>query len=312
MGSSGVASAATVPRTANSSFGGISTAGFVALVSAAALAAVWLPLHVLLVGPIALGVPHVVGDVRALVLQKPGGFGGKTALASLAALGAMTALRAATMAGVSLPPQLELGAGVLAVLLAILVGSRASRRRNLTLAAALTLGGLALAAPRTSTVLLAHAHNFIALFLWLALARGSARSRGSLLAYALAFVAVLALPHSAPENLGEFRWSELAATLAPGLDGDSADRVVRSFAFAQLVHYALWCGPLPLAKGSSLASEAGRAGVALVIVACATLPLASLFDAAATRSTYLSLAIAHGWLELALIGFLVSRGKGSA
>lgn len=312
MGSSDLALAESAPRTAHTTFRGISTAGFVGLVSAAALAAVLLPLHVLLVGPILLGVPHVVGDLRALVLQKPGGFGGKTALASLAALGAMTALRVATIAGAQLPPQLELGAGVLAVLLAILVGSRASRRRTLALAASLTLGGIALAWPRTSTLLLAHAHNFIAVFLWLALARGSARSRGSLLAYALAFAAVLVLPHSAPENLGEFRWSELASTLAPGLDGDSAERVVRSFAFAQLVHYALWCGPLPLAKGSSLLREAGRAGVALVIVACAALPLAGLFDAAATRSTYLSLVVAHGWLELALIGFLVSRGKVSA
>lgn len=292
-----------------SSWASLTTARFVVLVSGAALAVLLLPLHVLLVGPLVLGVPHVVGDVRALVLQKPGGFGGKTALASLAALGAMTALRAATMAGAQLPPQLELGAGVLAVLLAILVGSRPSPRRTLALSASLALGGLALAWPRTSTVLLAHAHNFIALLLWLALARGSARGRLSLLAYTLAFVAVLVLPHSAPENLGEFRWSELAATLAPGLDGDIADRVVRSFAFAQLVHYALWCGPLPLGKGSSLASEAGRAGVVLGIVACAALPLAGLFDAPAARSTYLSLAIAHGWLELALLGYFVARGK---
>lgn len=292
-----------------SSWASLTTARFVVLVSGAALAVLLLPLHVLLVGPLVLGVPHVVGDVRALVLQKPGGFGGKTALASLAALGAMTALRAATMAGAQLPPQLELGAGVLAVLLAILVGSRPSPRRTLALSASLALGGIALAFPRASTVFLAHAHNFIALALWLALARGRARAGLALAAFALALAAVLLLPLSTPESLGDFRWKDLASTLAPGLAGDAAGRVVRSFAFAQLVHYALWCGPLPLAKGTSLGSEAGRAAVALAIVAAAAVALAGLFDAPAARSAYLSLAIAHGWLELALLGYFVARGK---
>ena len=290
----------------------LSVGAFLALVSAAALASSLLPLHVLLVGPLVFGVPHVVGDVRTLVLQKPGGFGGKTALASLAALGVMTALRVATMAGAALPPQLELGAGVLAVVLAILVDSRASRRRTLALSASLALGGVALAAPRASTVLLAHAHNFIAVGLWLSLARGSARTRVALSAYALAFVAVLALPHSGPAALGDFRWTELASTLAPGLASDVADRVVRSFAFAQLVHYALWCGPLPRARRSSFRAEAGRVGVALAVALALALPLAGLFDAPLARATYLSLAIAHGWLELAVLAFLVSRGKGSA
>lgn len=309
MDGSDVASVATLRQTANVTVRGLSTTGFVAWVGAAALAAILLPLHALLVAPILFGVPHVLGDVRALVLQKPGGFGGTTALASLAALGVMTALRAATKAGAQLPPQLELGVGVLAVLLAILVGSRASRRRTLALSAALTLGGIALAFPRISTLVLAHAHNFIALLLWLVVARGPARTRASLLAYTLALAAVLLVPHFGPDALGEFRWSELATTLAPGLDTNFSDRVIRSFAFAQLVHYTLWCGPLPLAKGTAFASEVGRTGVALAIFACVALPLAGLLDAPAARSTYLSIAIAHGWLELAVLGFLVSRGK---
>lgn len=282
--------------------------GVIALAAVLSLAS---PLALLLFGPILLGVPHVIGDVRTLLLQRPGELGGAGALACLAPLAAMTALRAAGLAGASLPSELELACGALAVLLAARAGARDPRTRRAWSIGCAALGLVAVGAPRATLLTLAHAHNLVALGLWVAWAPRGAGRRAVVVAYALALLVVVALPHASGEALGTFRWQSLARDLAPGLEAGLADAVVRSFAFAQLVHYGLWCWSLPRARRNG--AGARHLGLAtLAILACVAVPALGWLDPVETRSAYLSLAAAHGWLELAVIAYLLARRSGGA
>ncbi len=291
-----------------------------ALILVAAAATALLPLWSLLLAPIVLGVPHVIGDLRVLVLQQPDRARRVLATWVLAPLLVLTALRLAAMAGLAVPAELEPACGMLAVLLGVALGGRAGGRRRAPLLAAMIavggVGALAVVTPRATSLVLAHAHNLVAFGVWLWWARPGRRgiAAGGLYVAALAVVvgAPGAFAAGGDAAIGAFRWSTLAHDLAPGLAAPAADAVVRSFAFAQAVHYGLWLWVLPRRRGSSLRTEAGTAAAALCLALCALVPAAALLDAPRVRATYLSLVVFHGWLEFAAIAFLLaSRGRGA-
>ena len=72
------------------------------------------------------------------------------------------------------------------------------------------------------------------------------------------------------------------------------------------MHYAVWvvfappvAGPLHLRPWM----------IALLAVACLALPAAAWSSPASVRASYLALVLVHGWLELAVIGHQLVRGR---
>ena len=101
-------------------------------------------------------------------------------------------------------------------------------------------------------------------------------------------------------------------TLAPGVPGPWAGRLVLLFAYAQLLHYVMWLDAIPAVlceettprppseSWSRWWRDLGAPLAVVVIAASLLLPLVALRDPASVRATYLSLALFHGWLEIAV------------
>ncbi len=300
-----------IDRADRSIVGESAAGGFAGAVVVAVAAAWWAPLTVLLLAPLVLGLLHVLGDVRVLVVQRPGGLCGRAVGAILVPLAVLTLLRVASMATASAQPRLELACGFAAVAIAAGLGlARGGDRRRsaswaLGLAAIFAMG---LGAPHAAQLTLAHAHNLVAFTFWLVWSRARAPRR-QVAIYLAGFAAVLVLPplRSDAAAIGGLSWSAMTAELAPGVEAGVADVIVRSFVYAQLLHYALWVGPLPSAGRRTWRQDLGAIGPGVVAIACVLLPALALFDPAGTRGAYLSLAIGHGWLELAVAAFLLTR-----
>lgn len=280
------------------------------------------PLWLLLLSPLLLGVPHVVADIRYLLLtrRQPRA----VVVAILIPLALQTLLRiTAGLMGSSFTAA-EAMLGVAAVAGALAAGRSTSRAAWLATGA---LAAVVLARPDHVALALGHLHNLIAIGLWLAWARASLRE-------ATAVVGLIAgcggavgtglfdtLAHAA----GAFRapasgldLPSLAQALAPGIGGVTGIRVVLLFAFAQALHYAVWLALLPAAaarpggRGSgSLRLELGTKALAVAVLLCLLVPLAGVFAPAPTRAAYLSVVLFHGWLEIALIARWAS-GRGLA
>lgn len=288
------------------------------------------PLWLLLLGPLLLGVPHVAGDLRYLVLEPrlPWRRGGL--LAVLALLGLMTAHRGALALGwqpsrvIGLPAlERELALGGACVLAASLFGAAARGGRRL-LGGALALGLCAalLAWPHRAFVVFAHAHNVVGVLIWLILARAGGHGRGRwllvglwlgghalLLSGALDGVSAAADAHWAPASGLDF--AAMEEQLAPGLEFPHASRWVQSFAFGQSVHYLAWTRLLPQQCDPRAAPSTFRAdvhtarrvfrdgGLAALALLGVGLPLLALVIGAQARDGYLHAIAFHGWLELA-------------
>ena len=296
------------------------------------------PLALLLVGPLLLGVPHVVADLRYLVLARSAPLGGR-ALVTLVPLGAMTLLRAGVALGAPSWPMAEALLGSLAIALAALLtrGHPARARSRVLVAVGLALAvgiaALGVLAPRMVSVTFAHLHNFIAVALWIALARRDERGArawpwlvgGLFVLGVVLFGSGLVVPwRGGPESLGGLELAGLADTLAPSLPAHLAARLVAVYAFAQAAHYAVWlrlvpgsldARPAPSSFRRDVASLRADLGVPLLAIAtvlAVVVPMAGLFDAGGTRTVYLTLVLAHGWIELAAIVALVSSGRALA
>ena len=288
--------------------------GLVAIASAFALTFA-APMLLLAVGPIVLGAPHLVADVRYLVarpgLHRRAGFW--LCVAGPACLSFLHPHAWVSMAAI-------IGAALVA---------RASRGRRLAIAlvgAALVVGCLRLGG--VADVLLAHAHNAIAVALFCLWSRRASRLHWLIVAgFVLGVVAigVGALdggPVARLSRSGLYDADVLLATLAPLSDPVLSARGALAFAFAQSVHYAVWVRLVPeedrprpglRSFASSLRALASDLGAPLVaIAAVVTIGLAAwaCLSLGAARDGYLRLAIFHGPLELgAATLLLLERGR---
>jgi hypothetical protein len=275
------------------------------------------PLWLLLLSPLLLGVPHVVADVRYLLLDERA-LPRRRAALLLAPLAILTGLRLAAVLGAPGRPRLEVLLGLGAVA-AALAGAGAATTRRWIAGGLLAAGGLAAFTwPRHVALALGHLHNLIALGLWLAWARASSRQ---IAAAALLLVACgAALAGGVFDGL-TLRTGGLASAaagldlaamgdaLAPGLRPEVVVPVVQLFAFAQALHYAVWLVLLPAAReGASrrpwlwaLKEDLGPHGLMVAALLTLAVPAAGLIDPAGTRNVYLSLVLFHGWLEVAVI-----------
>lgn len=277
-------------------------------VSASLALALGAPLWLLTLGPLVLGVPHLLSDLRYLV-ARPG----------LHRRPGFMALVATPVVLTLLWPRLPLG--LLSVAGAVLLARASRTARALWGLAALGLAGAALAGGFLVEVAFAHAHNLVALVLWWRLrSRRPGRQRLTLLLAlggALVLVAagdrlVVRLGTLAPPAPG-LDAGTLAATLAPLSDPGLSLRVLLLFAFAQSVHYAVWLrlvpddarprpGMRPLASSyRALAADCGRALPLGALALALSLGAVALADLETARTAYLRLAIFHGPLELAVV-----------
>lgn len=272
------------------------------------------PMFLLAVGPVLLGAPHLVADVRYLV-ARPGlhrrvGFW-------LCVVGPACLSFVHPHAWISM----------IAIVGAALVARAPSAQRAVV---AIAGGALVFASVRLGAladIALAHAHNAIAIALFCAWSpRGSRRRWLVVAGFAVGVVAIaLGAFDGAPfTRLAESRLYEsdvLVATLAPLSDPVLSVRAVLAFAFAQSVHYAVWVRLVPevdrprpglRSYASSLRALSADLGAPLVALAClVTIGLAAwaCVSLTAARDGYLRLAIFHGPLELgAATLLLLERG----
>lgn len=267
------------------------------------------PVSAMTLGPLLLGAPHLWGDVRVLWLQRPGGIVDAEILRIFSPLFAMALVRPAVAFGLPEPAMCEVALGVVAIAIAAHVGFASQRRRRLVIAAAVPLLAFAMAYAPVVQLTIAHAHNVVAFAAWLVWTRHRGFAWGVACLYVAAWLAVLALPIAD----GELDASSFGATfatfangLAPGLGAVDGALVVRSFVFAQLVHYGIWTFALP--RVDAAREERTSRGVWIATVcACAIVPIVGVFDPLDVRGAYLSLVVFHGWFELAVFAFLAAR-----
>jgi len=301
----------------------------VALLGAHACAAfvlsIFAPTLLLLVGPLLLGVPHLVADVRYLVLRPRSS--ARTRAVLLGGSGCLLAWRAAHSLGLGRAEWPEvLLAGGLVMIAALSAAERAlGWRVALALAGASLLLVVGIAWPRAFRLGLSHLHNLVALALW-AWAFSRHRRSATLMAFGVVVLAALLLATPLAWvgfSVGLPQWRGLhslqaANTLAPGVTSATlALGVVASFAFLQSVHYAVWLHAVPQEEtrgnGSltfrmsarALRRELGGWGFAATALACIALPAAALLaPPLRVKDFYLSLSSFHAYLELAAAAVL--------
>lgn len=275
------------------------------------------PMALLALGPIALGVPHLLADVRYLVAQ-PG----------LHRRAAFWVLVVGPLGIVYSRP--EVWVGLLCAMGAALVARTTVARKALAIA---LLGALALYAHEhrgVAEIWMAHAHNLIALAMWTMFFRAKERARGAgahrHIVVALLFAALGALLFALPSReITPFAGLTLDVqmrSLSPFTDPELSTRFVLFFAFAQSVHYAVWLRAVPDEarpregiRSFASTARALRADVGpwvLAAFALLTIGIAAwaLRDLVAARTGYLRLAISHGYLEIAVAAlFVLERAR---
>jgi hypothetical protein len=273
------------------------------------------PLWTLALGPIVLGVPHLLADVRYCIVRP--GWHRRTAL--------VVAVGVPLLVGALLS---DLSISLAALAGAAMAAEGTLRRRGVVLAAATTaiLASLLLRGP--TQLVLVHAHNVVAIGLWLAWRRRTTRLHLLPLATFVGLAALLfwaaPLPgvHDvAPERLGLPRH---LAELAPGLPIEIGARVVLLFCFAQAVHYAIWLRlvpeedrdrPTPRTFGGSLRALRQELGAPVLVVAglsASVFAVWAAFDLAHARGSYLRFGTFHVTLELCAVALLFLEGRPTA
>lgn len=296
------------------------------LAVAFALAALF-PHWLLLIGPLVLGVPHVLADVRLLLARGPLERHHRMRLwALLLPIGAMLVLRCAQTLGADVPHSVDVACGGVALVLAAALWPRSLWARLLVLV--LGAGAAALALEHWWGVALgfAHGHNLVALVVFVTLAVTRRHIGASLTVLLLAAAGSAALWWGAAAALGGLERSvtqlplsglglaDLARSLAPDLAPDVGLRVVTVYAFLQAAHYTLWLRLNPAvwpgqrSAPSSFERDArewrealGTWPAAAAALLCVAVPVVALLDAPGTRTAYLTVASFHGWMELAVL-----------
>jgi hypothetical protein len=297
---------------------------------ALALAAI-APAVLLLVGPLVLGVPHVIADVRYLIVRGPASLRGGTVIAVVVPLAAMTGLGAVEVMGGVGEPHLEVALGFAAIAIAVATaplarhperGVRSTRRpidRRLVLTAVVAVAIPAVLHPAATMMVVLFGHNIVALAIWCGFTRRTVRlaHRAAIVgAAALGTTAILAgVFDAAPAG-------EIPRLGFGALDPVIAYRLVVAYAFLQALHYVVWLRLIPSTQATApaastfrksiagLTTDFGRVGlaaIAFVIVAVPVLALAG--DPARVRDGYLSLVLFHAWLELAILAYVLATGE---
>jgi hypothetical protein len=292
--------------------------------------ALYFPVLLFALGPVLFGVAHVAADVRYLVLrQELAGWWRHVVWLGCAAL---LAVRTSTALGVSMDATTLETLLAAAFLATASVAGRArggsTSRTALSLSATVAAATAALLHPDGARLVFLHAHNLIAVGLWLYLFAARRRSAAlplfliaafaGLLASGALYRTTLASPGASAFHLHVFTISDW---IAPFARADLAVGLVSAFVFLQSMHYGVWLSSVPQetlkTQGTttfrmsvrSWFSDFGVPGGLAIAVAAVAVLLGGVFELHRTRELYLSLAMFHGYLELALLAyFFVLRG----
>lgn len=285
--------------------------GVVGIVSAL-LTTCFAPVWAFALGPVLLGVPHLVADVRYLVVRP--GFLRRPWL--LLAVGTPLA------ASVFFP---STAIGLAAGLGAVACARTSLARRFVAGAAWAGVVFLSARFPAISTLALVHAHNVLAVLLFL-VAFATPRRLWTSVLPAIVFVAAIAAFLLGALDPWLFRHAALAdgprtgltasrivASLAPLSDPVLSLRLAFLFVFAQGVHYVYWLRLVPEAARDrpglrsfrsslrALRADLGAPVLVLAALAMAALGLRALTSLEGARLVYLRLASPHAYLEIAFL-----------
>lgn len=307
--------------------------------SVAAMLSLWIPLWQLALGPIIWGIPHILGDLRYLVVKqrlarsvsfwflvvaplahftyRPRVTTTMIALGGAALLGLILRGRASPTTRLSTWPEREVSARFLFVVMCSLIGYILARQY-----------------PYHAHFVLLHAHNLITLGIW-----WFWRSRASLweLAPLIALVGLSALilggwdaeawrvaqgsSELAPSGL---TLSYFERALARVLPAEWRPQWVALYGFLQSAHYLVWIRLIPEDDRSNetpitfrrsalrLYSDFGGWVMLMVTVMMIGLVAWAIVDVAAARMSYLRWISAHASLEIAVMGYLfIRRAQGA-
>jgi hypothetical protein len=290
----------------------------------AGIFSVMFPIAMLAVTPLVFGVPHLLSDIRYLVV-KPGFHRKPWFLAALAVpLVAYWFPKGYLLAPLLWFSGLFLGTGgssTISKTTPPLVGTRFA----CALIALLALTSFWLKSGYSAALAMAHMHNYIAVFVLLALRASKARvvlGLGAVFLFLSAltlggtFDTLLFVPRALTRlPLGDASISvdDAVAQLAPFASPTMAIRLVALFAFAQSVHYVVWLRVMPDEQrereglrsfASSVRALRADVGPILLLLAFAVW-LAffgwGLFEPESARVAYLRMAGFHGHLEIAFL-----------
>lgn len=290
--------------------------GVFSVVSAFVVAGV-VPLWSLALGPVLLGVPHLVSDVRYLVVRpklhhKPW----------------LLVLVGAPLLATSLGAGPEIG--VLAIVPAVF-GAGFSWRLVIVALGWLALTAAAYLEPFGFQLAFVHAHNLVAVVLWWSL---TSRSRSMAWIPLLTIGGALAILAGALDPFVTWSggWSapwtgtsftEFVETITPDVDPTLAGRLVLSFCFLQSVHYAVWLRLVPddarpraaprtfAASWHALVADFGLAPLLVFVALSLGLAVWGAISLPGARLGYLQLAAFHGYLELAIAARWFAFGRSS-
>lgn len=277
------------------------------------------PLALLALGPVVLGMPHLAADVRYLVIR-PGLHRERTFW-----------LLAIPLAALTLTAESQWG--FIAILLAAVAAIAHERRISLASSLALLVASLGLYTSlhfvHATATWMAHIHNGVALIAFLFWPRWTGRERRDALPLLPVVLVVTGglflllggaewsglnfIALDMEEGLGTPLLSHLYSLAPDGLSFDMGVRLVLLFAFMQSVHYGVWLRAIPeedrpqptprsFTRAWNAMREEGSLN-AMLIFAALTLALLvwALLDLSAARTGYLRFALAHGFLELAVL-----------
>jgi hypothetical protein len=257
--------------------------------------------------PLVLGIPHVVADVRYLLLPP-------YRRIALRARDAVLLVGLVALAVVSSP-----GLGAVVVLAAVVLTPGRGRGRIAALGACAPLAWAALTWPSATTYVLMHAHNVVALvvFVWVT---PPGRARWALPAAALGLAtAVLAgvfdrlLPWAALDDIAGY---VLPPSALDGWSPDACARIALTFVLLQGVHYAIWLRLIPATLrtrvgmrgfGASLRAlerELSVPVVMMIAAAAVALPVLAclgVWSSMTLRNVYVQLAGGHAYFEIAVL-----------
>ncbi len=279
--------------------------------------AVSFPAAAFALGPLMLGVPHLLADVRYLVLQP-----GYTKRWSI------VLLVLAPLVLVWLSPWAKVG--LLPVLGAIIVARSTVAKKVVALGIFAAAYAAAWTYPLASTYAILHMHNVVgvALYAWL-FARTGRNAWLTVGLFALGCVALLSGAGDAllfrqgawvPFQTGA-TFNDMIYQLAPFESAQWALRFAAFFVFAQSVHYVVWLRLIPddartrpgvRSFASSFRALTADVGAPLVwfatVLSCAFLVFGAIhLDHA--RLSYLAFASFHGYLEFAIAALVLLEGR---
>ncbi|MEO7094054.1 MAG: hypothetical protein ABI175_12445, partial [Polyangiales bacterium] len=218
--------------------GARTTVVFTLIVVVALVTTMTMPIALLALGPIAFGVPHVLADVRYLVVR-PGLHRERGLwLVALPLLGATITS--------------DLRIGLAAPVIAALLARGAIARKVLVVLLATTALVAACLVGRVADLVFVHAHNFIAVLIWWLYRPRRAREVVPLMLFVAASLAllfgvaepVLHLTNGLGTRL-PFHLGEVIDSIATGAPPALGLRLVLVYAFAQSVHYGVWLRLVP-------------------------------------------------------------------